>query len=163
MKEAITPTNKEKAGFAKPANEINTSLTSVDNQITNAYTVSEARTLLRNALMLLDNCTDPSQPVPTPASEKGATEMAQIHRQRVRIGEKEDGTPMIKWVQGKTQDELNDNIVRAYIKHGLLQKLLSEDPGIISFQTNDSAQKPASRFTFKEYADTWFKTYKEGV
>lgn len=113
--------------------------------------------------MLLDNCTDPSQPVPTPAPEKGATEMAQIHRQRVRIGEKEDGTPMIKWVQGKTQDELNDNIVRTYIKHGLFQKLLSEDQGFATLTFNAADLKPISRISFKEYADSWFKTYKEGV
>lgn len=89
--------------------------------------------------------------------------MAQIHRQRIRIGEKEDGTPIIKWVQGKTQDELNDNIVRAYIKHGLLQKLLFEDQGMIIPPSNVSDFKPASRITFREYADTWFKTYKEGI
>ena len=89
--------------------------------------------------------------------------MPQIHRQRVRIGEKEDGTPMIKWVQGKTQDELNDNIVRAYIKHGLLQKLLSDDEGLMASPSTAPDQKSVSKITFKEYADTWFKTYKEDV
>ena len=89
--------------------------------------------------------------------------MPQIHRQRVRIGEKEDGTPMVKWIQGKTQDELNDNIVRTYIKHGLFQKLLSEYQEIAVLPIVAETTAPSKKITFREYADTWFKTYKEGV
>lgn len=50
-----------------------------------------------------------------------------LHRQRVRVGTKEDGSPQIKWTQGKSLDELNDNIVRTYVEYNLLDRLLSDE------------------------------------
>ena len=48
------------------------------------------------------------------------------HRIRLRIGTKEDGSPIIRWIPGKSSDELNDNIARAYVEHNLLDGLLSK-------------------------------------
>ena len=50
-----------------------------------------------------------------------------LHRQRVRVGTKEDGSPQVKWTQGRSLDELNDNIVRTYVEYNLLDGLLSEE------------------------------------
>ena len=50
-----------------------------------------------------------------------------LHRQRVRVGTKEDGSPQVKWTQGRSLDELNDNIVRTYVEYNLLDELLSEE------------------------------------
>lgn len=49
------------------------------------------------------------------------------HRIRLRIGTKEDGSPIIRWIPGKSSDELNDNIARAYVEHNLLDGLLSKE------------------------------------
>ena len=42
-----------------------------------------------------------------------------LHRQRVRVGTKKDGSPQVKWTQGRSLDELNDNIVRTYVEYEL--------------------------------------------
>ena len=59
---------------------------------------------------------------------KGATDMAKRHKQRVRIGTDEKGAAIYKWADGHSVEELNDNIVRLYIEHGLLRKFLDSPP-----------------------------------
>lgn len=105
-----------------------------------------------------------------------------LHRQRVRVGTKEDGSPQVKWTQGRSLDELNDNIVRTYVDYNLLDGLLSEEERIVlgnrllgNAETADSPDETAkesaapqetppvdkSAITVREYAIPWFKTYKE--
>lgn len=77
-----------------------------------------------------------------------------LHRLRVRIGEHDDGAPIYKWVQGKTQDDLNDAIVQAYIASGR----------IYEFMDKVAALEPAVPETnFKEFAEEWFELYKANV
>lgn len=74
-------------------------------------------------------------------------EEAMLHRQRVKMP---DGS--YRWVQGKTHDELNDAIVRAYVESGRIAEFMD----IISHQ-------PTVRTNFKEYAENWFSVYKTGL
>ena len=106
-----------------------------------------------------------------------------LHRQRVRVGMKEDGSPQVKWPQGRSLDELNDNIVRTYVEYNLLDGLLSDEEKkalgnrlLGNAETTDTAIHEAaqesapsqeaptigkSAVTVKEYTIPWFKTYKE--
>lgn len=62
--------------------------------------------------MNLDNCTDASQSV-----LEGENPMA-YERTRVYIGLDNHGKPVYTQISGKTQDQRNDNIVKAYITSG---------------------------------------------
>ena len=88
---------------------------------------------------------------------KGASDMAKRHKQRVRIGTDEKGAAIYKWADGHTVEELNDNIVRLYIEHGLLRKFLDSHPNIVILDSNSKKDCP----TFREYANQWYKKYKE--
>ena len=72
----------------------------------------------------------------------GANE--EMHRQRVKIA---DG--QYRWVQGKTHDELNDAIVKAYIESGRISEFL----GIVW-------PKPKKQTNFRELGEKWITTYK---
>lgn len=73
-----------------------------------------------------------------------------VHRQRVKVGTNDDGTGVYKWVQGRTQDELNDAIVQLYIDSGRIAEFI---------QTADRP-KHNQTLTFDEYAKHWFALYK---
>lgn len=73
-----------------------------------------------------------------------------IRKERVLIGTGKDGKPMYKWATGNNLDELHNSVVRIYVESGLIEKFLT-----------NSAIPPEKRLTFKEYADTWIKTYKD--
>ena len=88
---------------------------------------------------------------------KGASDMAKRHKQRVRIGTDEKGAAIYKWADGHTIEELNDNIVRLYIEHGLLRKFLDSHPNIVILDPKAKKDCP----TFREYANQWYKKYKE--
>ena len=88
---------------------------------------------------------------------KGASDMAKRHKQRVRIGTDEKGAAIYKWADGHTVEELNDNIVRLYIEHGLLRKFLDSHPNIVILDSKSKKDCP----TFREYANQWYKKYKE--
>lgn len=74
-------------------------------------------------------------------------EEAMLHRQRVKMA---DGS--YRWVQGKTHDELNDAIVRAYVESGRIAEFMDISPKGSLIQTN-----------FKELGERWFTTYKTGL
>ena len=88
--------------------------------------------MLQEALTYLDNYTAQSNT---------------MHRQRVKLP---DGS--YRWVQGKTHDELNDAIVRAYVESGRINEFL-----------NVSSTQPSVRTHFKELAEKWFTIYKSGL
>ena len=73
-----------------------------------------------------------------------------VHRQRVKISTNDDGTPVYKWVQGRTMDELNDAIIEVYISSGRIWE----------FMNREAETAPAQQMTFQEYAQHWFALYK---
>lgn len=79
-----------------------------------------------------------------------------IHRQRVRIGQHDDGTPIYKWVQAKTLDELTDRIVQAYIDSGRIWELLDRQTAMPMVLSQSKPTCP----TFREYVEKWLQTYK---
>ena len=78
---------------------------------------------------------------------KGASDMAKRHKQRVRIGTDEKGAAIYKWADGHTVEELNDNIVRLYIEHGLLRKFLDSHPNIVILDPKSKKDCPPSGST----------------
>lgn len=71
-----------------------------------------------------------------------------MHRQRVKVA---DG--QYRWVQGRTHDELNDNIVKAYVESGRIYEFIQ---GV-------APDKPSVKTNFKEFAENWYSTYKIGL
>jgi len=70
-------------------------------------------------------------------------------RQRITIGYDAAGRPISKYLQAKTQDELNDRIVMEYIRSGR----------IAEFMRVQDEQTKGTDFT--QYAEKWFKTKSE--
>lgn len=70
-----------------------------------------------------------------------------MHRQRVKLP-----GGAYRWVQGKTHDELNDAIVRAYVESGRIAEFMDVP-----------SSRPTVRTNFKEYAENWFSTYKTSL
>ena len=103
--------------------------------------------------------------------------MAQVHRQRIYIGSEENNPNGVKWVQGKSVDELNDNIVRAYLENNLLDRLLTAEDrrklALLLLATlpakpaenglNNVVSLPTQAILFRHYTERWLRTYKEGV
>ena len=103
--------------------------------------------------------------------------MAQVHRQRIHIGSEENNSNGVKWVQGKSVDELNDNIVRAYLENNLLDRLLTAEDrrklALLLLATlpaepaenglDNVVSLPTQALLFRHYTERWLRTYKEGV
>ena len=103
--------------------------------------------------------------------------MAQVHRQRIYIGSEDNSSNGVKWVQGKSVDELNDNIVRAYLENNLLDRLLTAEDrrklALLLLATlpvepaenglNNVVSLPTQAILFRHYTERWLRTYKEGV
>ena len=103
--------------------------------------------------------------------------MAQVHRQRINIGSDDNNAKEFKWVQGKSVDELNDNIVRAYLENNMLNRLLSPEDRrklalfLLATLPEEKVEKnsgnvvslPAQAILFRHYTETWLRTYKEGM
>lgn len=77
-------------------------------------------------------------------------------RIRVLVGEDVQGKPIYRQISGSTQDERNDNIVKAYIENNRIQDFLSMYNIIAS-----ATQKP--KHIFSEYAWGWYNRYKVGT
>ena len=70
-------------------------------------------------------------------------------RQRIIIGYDENGKPITKYLQAKTQDELNDRIVMEYIRCGRIAEFMQEHG------------KQTKGTDFKQYAQKWLITKSE--
>ena len=82
-------------------------------------------------------------------------QQSKLHKQRVKIGVEEDGTPIIRWASGRTIDDLNDSIVQIYIDSGLLGKF--KLPNEISECIAPQKKTPC----FHAYSAEWIARYKE--
>lgn len=76
-------------------------------------------------------------------------------RIRVRVGTTKSGSPVLTWVSGRNQDELNDNIVKAYIESGRIWEFMDKQGS-----TNESDNNP--KITFGDYVKQWieYKSHK---
>jgi len=97
------------------------------------------------ATMHLDNGTAQQQTTPC----EGDASMAKNYRQRVLVGQDENGVNVFKQVQAHSEQELNDRIVRAYVESGRISEFMYGWP-----------QKPQTRTNFKDYAANWLSVYK---
>ena len=100
----------------------------------------------------LDNCREVIQ---TP-QEANITPMA-YDRIRVNIGNDANGRPVYTRISGNTQDERNDNIVRAYIESGRIFEFLPK-----SFSPSNcfsTATSVSAEHGFREYAENWYTVF----
>lgn len=79
--------------------------------------------------------------------------MAQPRRIRVLIGHNPNGKPVYTQVSGKTQNDINDAIVRTYIDSGRIKEFLPES----ALYVPDDPPVPRTRFG--TYAREWFNAY----
>lgn len=100
----------------------------------------------------LDNCREVIQ---TP-QEADNTPMA-YDRIRVNIGNDANGKPVYTKISGNTQDERNDNIVRAYIESGRIFEFLPKSFSP-SNRMSEATSVPAEH-GFREYAENWYTVF----
>ena len=88
--------------------------------------------------------------------------MASKHRLRAVIGYDETGEPIIRQINGKSEIDLADEIVRAFIKSGRITEFMPEiykRLGIVHEPEQDSEQP---KHMMSEYVPYWRETYKKG-
>jgi len=73
------------------------------------------------------------------------------YRQRVLISLKTQETPVYQWVQANTHNELNDQIVKAYIESGRIWEFVDKPT-----TPNIAKDEPS----FSEYVENWMTLYK---
>lgn len=81
--------------------------------------------------------------------------MANIYKERVYIGIDEDGKQLVKWACGSSRKELHDNIVRLYVKYGLVDRFLKE------VKREDPAEKPQKCVLLRDYYKNVWLPIKE--
>ena len=139
--------------------------TALDSLIAKRYTLDAMRAAFGLALAQLENFTEESQNRPFPNS-KGELEMASHCRRRVTIGTDGAGKPIVKWACGRTEDEVNDSIVRIYIENGLIRSLLpapeaaNSGPATATLVTQEKGE---DGITFEAYAQNWLSRYKSSL
>lgn len=75
-------------------------------------------------------------------------------RLSVKIGNDKNGKPLYIQISGSTQDERNDNIVKAYIKSGRIWEFLPMLQAPLQ-------QESKSKHSFEEYSWEWYVVYKK--
>lgn len=103
----------------------------------------------------LENCTESEQ---TPLSYEGDETMANRQRIRVCVGYNDDGSPVIKHVTAKSELELADRVAKALLESERRSEFVDEQGRP---KDDEAPEKPALPM-FKEYAEEWFRVYKEG-
>ncbi len=92
--------------------------------------------------------------------------MASNCRRRVKIGTDEMGRPIVKWACGRTEDDVNDNVVRLYIEHGLIEGLLPSCEAVSAVAKADTPaieEKVDNGTPFKTYVESWMSRYKTSL
>ncbi len=80
----------------------------------------------------------------------GISEDKDMPRTRVMIGTHDNGEPIYKRLQAKTEAELNDRIVQTYIEYGRIWE----------FMPRDGQPKPKNKTLFQPFVDEWFNRFK---
>ena len=114
-------------------------------------------------LAYLENQIGESQSTPFLPSLEGEGEMAQI-KDRLQIGIKPDGSPDTVWVTGINKQAFYDNLVRAYVKYGLIERLgiHIEKPTVQLPEQEEKPENPTSP-TFKNYVENWLSMRRDSL
>ncbi len=89
--------------------------------------------------------------------------MASNCKRRIRIGTDEKGKPITKWACGRTEDEVNDSIVRIYIEYGLIESLLSSGGPAgecVRKMLSSTKEQKENGISFEAYTLNWMERYK---
>ena len=116
---------------------------------------------LKSLVQLLENCKEGEQNVPVIVESEGRDEdnMAKEHRLRIRIGYTEDGEPVIRQLSARSELELGEKVLRAFVQSGRIREFF---PQLSAPQQPEAKPTKAKRTNFKAYSDYWRKTYKQG-
>ena len=88
--------------------------------------------------------------------------MAQI-KDRLQVI-KPDGTTKIEWVSGINKQAFFDNLVLAYAKNGMLERLGIHVVKLdLPVKETDKLEQKQAMQTFKQYVDSWFEAKKQTV
>lgn len=80
-----------------------------------------------------------------------------LERTRVLMGYSAEGKPLYKRIAGRTQDDRNDAIVRAYIQSGRIWEFIRK----AGYEVHETESHASTEFS--EYAWDYYKRYKEGT
>lgn len=112
----------------------------------------------------LDNCTDVAHEPPITDNQEVIDNMGYA-RQRVLIGHDASGNPQYTQISGRTQDERNDAIVRAYIQYGRIREFIPQPISpVMPFSSSIVVEKPKTDFAsfaeddYKFRESRWEKT-----
>lgn len=86
---------------------------------------------------------------------KEANDPMAYSRTSVNIGNDASGKPVYTKIGGNTQDERNDNIVKAYIRSGRIFEFMPDTFSALA--SNSESAKP--KHGFHDYAEHWFSTF----
>lgn len=140
---------------------------SIDNCRYNPYNflaeMQAATRAMHEARTYLENQIAQSQGTPfLPLTMEGEGEMAQI-KDRLQVI-KPDGTTKIEWVSGINKQAFFDNLVLAYAKNGMLERLGIHVVKLdLPVKETDKLEQKQAMQTFKQYVDSWFEAKKQTV
>lgn len=128
--------------------------TSIDMPMTNLYTVEQVNAVVWQALTMLHQQQAQPQNIDNAimnfADMTGGKKVMAKERRRVVIDYNDDGTPIHKQVQAKSEAAMNDKIVQEYINSGRIWEFLPENErGRVKTQTE-----------FKPLVEKWMEIYK---
>ena len=85
-------------------------------------------------------------------------------KDRLQVGTKTDGSPDIVWVTGVNKQTFYDNLVRAYVKYGLIDRLgiHIEEPTVQEPKQEEKPEK-TTVLTFKAYTENWFSLHRNSL
>lgn len=110
----------------------------------------------------LDNCTDVAHN-PSITNSQGAIDNMGYTRQRVLIGYDAHGKPRHIQISGRTQDERNDAIVKAYVQYGRIEEFMPQAvPPAMPVFTPTVVEKPKTDFVSFAMDDYNFRESRWG-
>ena len=116
---------------------------------------------LESLVQLLENCKEDEQNVPSVVESEGREEdnMTKEHRLRIRIGYTEDGQPVTRQLWAKSELELGEKVLQAFVQSGRIREFF---PQLAAPQQSEQKTAKTKLTNFKEYSDYWRRTYKQG-
>ncbi len=137
----------------------------LDNRTIRRDMLDTLRDVFGLALLQLDAFTESSQNRPFPNSRETSERIGNCRRS-VTIGIDGSGKPIVQWACGRTEDEVNDSIVRIYLASGLIGRLFPAQAATVSEPAAGTREEERTRkaendgVSFGAYVQNWMERYK---
>lgn len=142
--------------FASACDSLSRLITTIDQRKNNVVK-SEQRD---NPSAQLENCTECA--LDACHKNKEGNPMASKHRLRAVIGYDETGEQIIRQINGKTEIDLADEIVRAFINSGRISEFLPDIYNRFGIIHDPEPEEESQKHLMSEYVPYWRETYKQG-